>query len=268
MAIHSTILAWRIPWTEVPGGLQSMGSQSWTRLSDEAQLHCQGSFRRLFFHPSSIRPLSINHPFLHGSCTHSSLHLSIISPSTLPPLILHPPLCLLAIHPQPPSVPLSGHHLCIPASIYSSIHPSSTIHPLHPFTFIYSSTTTRPSLHPPSLYPSLHPPTLHPPTIPHQFLNVRGTVHRPGCWSEAGNNTAVSTENQGPQAAAVPRSPAGLVGTIRFGHWGGSEPEEDVLKVGDGHKNKASPPGVVQGALHVWGPTMHPRKAWGAPSWQ
>ena len=27
MAIHSTILAWRIPWTEEPGGLQSMGSQ-------------------------------------------------------------------------------------------------------------------------------------------------------------------------------------------------------------------------------------------------
>ena len=23
---HSSILAWRIPWTEVPGGLQSMGS--------------------------------------------------------------------------------------------------------------------------------------------------------------------------------------------------------------------------------------------------
>ena len=27
MAAHSSILAWRIPWTEVPGGLQSMGSQ-------------------------------------------------------------------------------------------------------------------------------------------------------------------------------------------------------------------------------------------------
>ena len=28
MATHSRILAWRIPWTEEPGGLQSMGSQS------------------------------------------------------------------------------------------------------------------------------------------------------------------------------------------------------------------------------------------------
>ena len=27
MATHSSILAWRIPWTEEPGGLQSVGSQ-------------------------------------------------------------------------------------------------------------------------------------------------------------------------------------------------------------------------------------------------
>ena len=27
MATHSNILAWRIPWTEEPGGLQSTGSQ-------------------------------------------------------------------------------------------------------------------------------------------------------------------------------------------------------------------------------------------------
>ena len=27
MATHCSILAWRIPWTEVPGGLQSIGSQ-------------------------------------------------------------------------------------------------------------------------------------------------------------------------------------------------------------------------------------------------
>ena len=36
MATHSSILAWRIPWTEEPGGLQSMVFQkSWTQLSDE-----------------------------------------------------------------------------------------------------------------------------------------------------------------------------------------------------------------------------------------
>ena len=27
MATHSSILAWQIPWTEEPGGLQSTGSQ-------------------------------------------------------------------------------------------------------------------------------------------------------------------------------------------------------------------------------------------------
>ena len=27
MATHSSLLAWRIPWTEEPGGLQSMGPQ-------------------------------------------------------------------------------------------------------------------------------------------------------------------------------------------------------------------------------------------------
>ena len=32
MATHSSILAWRILWTEEPGKLQSMGSQSQTRL--------------------------------------------------------------------------------------------------------------------------------------------------------------------------------------------------------------------------------------------
>ena len=32
MATHSSILAWSIPWAEEPGRLQSMGSQSWTRL--------------------------------------------------------------------------------------------------------------------------------------------------------------------------------------------------------------------------------------------
>ena len=34
MATHSGTLAWKIPWTENPGRLQSMGSQSQTRLSD------------------------------------------------------------------------------------------------------------------------------------------------------------------------------------------------------------------------------------------
>ena len=35
MTTHSSILTWKIPWTEEPGGLQSMGSQkNQTRRSD------------------------------------------------------------------------------------------------------------------------------------------------------------------------------------------------------------------------------------------
>ena len=32
MATHSSIHAWEILWAEEPGGLQPMGSQSWTQL--------------------------------------------------------------------------------------------------------------------------------------------------------------------------------------------------------------------------------------------
>ena len=35
MATHLSILAWEIPWTEEPGGLQSSGSlKSWVQLGD------------------------------------------------------------------------------------------------------------------------------------------------------------------------------------------------------------------------------------------
>ena len=40
IATHSDFLTWRIPWTEEPGGLQSMGSKkSWTRLSVHTHTH-------------------------------------------------------------------------------------------------------------------------------------------------------------------------------------------------------------------------------------
>ena len=44
MATHSSILAWRIPWTEEPGGLQSMGSQ---RVRHDWQLNNNGKFYSL-----------------------------------------------------------------------------------------------------------------------------------------------------------------------------------------------------------------------------
>ena len=43
MATHSSILAWRIPWTEEPGGLQSMGLQrvghNWTHIHTNTHIH-------------------------------------------------------------------------------------------------------------------------------------------------------------------------------------------------------------------------------------
>ena len=46
MATHSSVLAWEIPWTEEPGGLQSMGSQSQT------QLNTHTTVTRLVPHPT------------------------------------------------------------------------------------------------------------------------------------------------------------------------------------------------------------------------
>ena len=41
MATHSSTFAWKIPWTEEPGRLQSMGiAKSWTRLSCFTQAMC------------------------------------------------------------------------------------------------------------------------------------------------------------------------------------------------------------------------------------
>ena len=43
MATHSSVLAWKIPWTEEPGGLQSMGSHrvghDWSDLAAAAAAH-------------------------------------------------------------------------------------------------------------------------------------------------------------------------------------------------------------------------------------
>ena len=48
MATHSSILAWRIPWTEEPGGLYSMESQELDTTEqahiDETALQCHVSF--------------------------------------------------------------------------------------------------------------------------------------------------------------------------------------------------------------------------------
>ena len=42
MATHSSILAWKIPWTEESGRLQSMGSQRVTHLATKQQMEVRG----------------------------------------------------------------------------------------------------------------------------------------------------------------------------------------------------------------------------------
>ena len=55
MAIHSTIFAWEIPWTEEPGRLQSMG---WERVKhDLATTPPSGHGRNLDFHWQMISKL-------------------------------------------------------------------------------------------------------------------------------------------------------------------------------------------------------------------
>ena len=62
MAIHSSTVAWKIPWTEEPGRLQSMGSQSPGQkdedlLSIEAQNKCQGELNP----PKLLLPIDPTH---------------------------------------------------------------------------------------------------------------------------------------------------------------------------------------------------------------
>ena len=49
LATHFNILAWRIPWTEEPGGLQSMAAQSQTRqATEQACTHTHAVYQTVF----------------------------------------------------------------------------------------------------------------------------------------------------------------------------------------------------------------------------
>ena len=51
MTTHSSILAWRIPWTEERGGLQCMGSQ---RVGHAHTICCKGIFKQDLFVPFCV----------------------------------------------------------------------------------------------------------------------------------------------------------------------------------------------------------------------
>ena len=62
MAPHSRTLAWKIPWTEEPGRLQSMGPQSGTRLSDFTYLLKAETARTTCPQAAPVNPLVLSRP--------------------------------------------------------------------------------------------------------------------------------------------------------------------------------------------------------------
>ena len=69
MASHSRTLAWRIPWTEEPGGLQSMGSQkSWTGLNTLTHIRTPINWIRAY--PNNL--IQLGHFFKDTIFKHSS----------------------------------------------------------------------------------------------------------------------------------------------------------------------------------------------------
>ena len=79
MATHSSILAWRIPWTEEPGGLQSMGHQesdTTERLSTHLHTHIHthifllGYFSFVSFHFLLLQKNSCISGYLGNSFEH------------------------------------------------------------------------------------------------------------------------------------------------------------------------------------------------------
>ena len=68
MATHSSTLAWKIPWTEEPGRLQSIGSQSRTRLSNFTSLRRKINLRKTlegrYFDKGDLTTCKIYEPYL------------------------------------------------------------------------------------------------------------------------------------------------------------------------------------------------------------
>ena len=82
MATDSRILAWRIPWKEEPGGLQSTGSQEWntTEQLSAAQHRLGWAFpvaQTVKILPAMleiwVRPLGWDNPQEKGMATYSSI---------------------------------------------------------------------------------------------------------------------------------------------------------------------------------------------------
>ena len=58
MATHSSILAWKIPWTEEPGGLQSLGLQ---RVRHDCAQSTSNVLHRMLFQKEATSFITILH---------------------------------------------------------------------------------------------------------------------------------------------------------------------------------------------------------------
>ena len=72
MATHSSRLAWKIPWTEEPGGLQSLGSKRIRHNCQSTRAHLHGALKMLgaeicnfFFSWSFFKVSSGSQKFFH-----------------------------------------------------------------------------------------------------------------------------------------------------------------------------------------------------------
>ena len=88
MVTHSNILAWKIPWTEEPGGLQSMGSQELDmteQLNYHHHHHDDGDLR---YHPQTAgeivcRTVNSSYPVLLLQSYHLGIKCSYVFPLAL-----------------------------------------------------------------------------------------------------------------------------------------------------------------------------------------
>ena len=63
VATHSSILAWRIPWTKEPGELQSMGSQRIRHdfhFQEDSDFHCRATLLSPVLQSSLIKVMQVN----------------------------------------------------------------------------------------------------------------------------------------------------------------------------------------------------------------
>ena len=72
MVTHHSILAWKIPWTEEPGGLQSMGSQNWTWLYHKITMLKWRTSEKI---NTNLSPISFLKLYLFLPCPYSPFFL-------------------------------------------------------------------------------------------------------------------------------------------------------------------------------------------------